>query len=381
MTITGQDYEDLTHGQGESCVVVEPVYVQNRVSVNEISSLKEEKLEWRKMVKCQLLARLASMSGPAVQQLEVVYLWEDTDGEFVSVFCFYPIRSNDLIKKVTEKYNKGSAAAQHAISSAKTVSGDHAWQQSEILVIFRSTNFVGSDLLCYGSGSAIAACIEFNRGKYSNSLEMYKRVPQVYPRCPARMFTPTGPTGQTHWGDLMANNPMPAHSADALLKALVKSIADPYQSQLNRVVVKEDYEDAARIKVAIAAVATNDTVGRVMAQLNLASLSDDKVPRSVCVASDHIAPLELQHYLQPVRFVIPIPDAFKEESFQAYTQWIRLSSSGTTTHEGGSVCFYICPVFTKSDKQSDYELFGRYVAEGSLSSCMGTSGELGSGWR
>ncbi|GKD04062.1 hypothetical protein Tco_1179036, partial [Tanacetum coccineum] len=37
---------------------VEPVYVQNRVSVNEISSLKEGKLEWRKMVKCQLRARL-----------------------------------------------------------------------------------------------------------------------------------------------------------------------------------------------------------------------------------------------------------------------------------------------------------------------------------
>ncbi|PWA95531.1 binding protein [Artemisia annua] len=29
------------------------------------------------------------------------------------------------------------------------------------------------------------ACVEFNRGKYSNSLEMYKRVLQVYPQCPA----------------------------------------------------------------------------------------------------------------------------------------------------------------------------------------------------
>ncbi|KVH89565.1 hypothetical protein Ccrd_008447 [Cynara cardunculus var. scolymus] len=35
----------------------------------------------------------------------------------------------------------------------------------------------------------------------------------------ARMLTPTGPVGQTHWGDSMANNPMPAsHSADAQLK-------------------------------------------------------------------------------------------------------------------------------------------------------------------
>ncbi|KVI01858.1 Protein of unknown function DUF3506 [Cynara cardunculus var. scolymus] len=42
------------------------------------------------------------------------------------------------------------------------------------------------------------------------------------------------------------------------------------QSQLNRAVVKEDYEDAARIKVSIAAAATNDTVGRVMCRLNKA---------------------------------------------------------------------------------------------------------------
>ncbi|PWA79171.1 binding protein [Artemisia annua] len=31
------------------------------------------------------------------------------------------------------------------------------------------------------------ACVEFNRGKYSNSLEMYKRVLQVYPGCPAAL--------------------------------------------------------------------------------------------------------------------------------------------------------------------------------------------------
>ncbi|XP_071733666.1 protein EXECUTER 1, chloroplastic-like [Rutidosis leptorrhynchoides] len=42
------------------------------------------------------------------------------------------------------------------------------------------------------------------------------------------------------------------------------------KSQLNRAVLKEDYEDAARIKVAIAAAANNDTVGRVMSQLNKA---------------------------------------------------------------------------------------------------------------
>ncbi|CAI9262994.1 unnamed protein product [Lactuca saligna] len=47
----------------------------------------------------------------------------------------------------------------------------------------------------------------------------------------ARMLTPAGPVGQTHWGDSMANNPMPAtHSADAQLKqelsAIFKKIGD-----------------------------------------------------------------------------------------------------------------------------------------------------------
>lgn len=42
------------------------------------------------------------------------------------------------------------------------------------------------------------------------------------------------------------------------------------KSQLNEAVRKEDYEDAARLKVAIAAAATNDTVGRVISHLNRA---------------------------------------------------------------------------------------------------------------
>lgn len=41
------------------------------------------------------------------------------------------------------------------------------------------------------------------------------------------------------------------------------------QSQLGHAVFIEDYEDAARLKVAIAAAATNDTVGRVMSHLNV----------------------------------------------------------------------------------------------------------------
>ncbi|OMO63486.1 hypothetical protein COLO4_32399 [Corchorus olitorius] len=42
------------------------------------------------------------------------------------------------------------------------------------------------------------------------------------------------------------------------------------KSQLSEAVLKEDYEDAARLKVAIAAAAVNDTVGRVISQLNRA---------------------------------------------------------------------------------------------------------------
>ncbi|XAR66434.1 hypothetical protein NMG60_11012669 [Bertholletia excelsa] len=47
----------------------------------------------------------------------------------------------------------------------------------------------------------------------------------------ARMLTPSGPVGQTHWGDSTANNPTPAtHSADAQLKqelaAIFKKIGD-----------------------------------------------------------------------------------------------------------------------------------------------------------
>lgn len=41
------------------------------------------------------------------------------------------------------------------------------------------------------------------------------------------------------------------------------------QSQLGRAVYTEDFEDAARLKVAIAAAATNDVVGRVIFHLNV----------------------------------------------------------------------------------------------------------------
>lgn len=44
------------------------------------------------------------------------------------------------------------------------------------------------------------------------------------------------------------------------------------QSQLIRAINREDFEDAARLKVAIAAAATNDTVGRVMSYLNVGAM-------------------------------------------------------------------------------------------------------------
>ncbi|KAL1215841.1 Protein EXECUTER 1 [Cardamine amara subsp. amara] len=46
------------------------------------------------------------------------------------------------------------------------------------------------------------------------------------------------------------------------------------KSQLKRAIKREDYEDAARLKVAIAAAATNDAVGRVMFSFNRAVLEE-----------------------------------------------------------------------------------------------------------
>uniref|UniRef100_M4F7B5 Uncharacterized protein n=1 Tax=Brassica campestris TaxID=3711 RepID=M4F7B5_BRACM len=59
-----------------------------------------------------------------------------------------------------------------------------------------------------------------------------------------------------------------------------KRIDDQYRllsflkSQLNGAAKREDYEDAARLKVAIAAASTNDAVGRVMSSFNRAVLEE-----------------------------------------------------------------------------------------------------------
>ncbi|GKA66193.1 reverse transcriptase domain-containing protein [Tanacetum coccineum] len=137
---------------------------------------------------------------------------------------------------------------------------------------------------------------------YSNFFIPLQRVPQVYPRCPARMFTPTGPTGQTHWGDLMANNPMPAHSTDALLKALAyiteQSEPDTWTGLIFSAplfVIPENMVPSKKaIKEELYKVAS---FIRDYASAGLHVLMLMKVPRE-SDASDPIAPLELPHSFQ-----------------------------------------------------------------------------------
>ena len=65
-----------------------------------------------------------------------------------------------------------------------------------------------------------------------------------------------------------------AYSATFLLIRCFLQLFLLQQSQLGNAVLSEDYEDAARLKVAIAAAATNDTVGRVMSNLSVRSKND-----------------------------------------------------------------------------------------------------------
>ncbi|TQE05736.1 hypothetical protein C1H46_008642 [Malus baccata] len=59
---------------------------------------------------------------------------------------------------------------------------------------------------------------------------------------------------------------------DSALQNLIRNAIKSFDSysQLRRAVSAEDFEDAARLKVAIAAAATNDVVGRVISHLNRA---------------------------------------------------------------------------------------------------------------
>ncbi|MBA0727390.1 hypothetical protein Golax_000386, partial [Gossypium laxum] len=61
---------------------------------------------------------------------------------------------------------------------------------------------------------------------------------------------------------------------DSYLNPFRKHPAETGGAQLYEAVCKEDYEDAARLKVAIAAASTNDTVGRTMSHLNKAVVEE-----------------------------------------------------------------------------------------------------------
>ncbi|GKA92745.1 RmlC-like cupins superfamily protein [Tanacetum coccineum] len=69
---------------------VKPVYVQNRVSVNEISSLKEGKLKWRKMVKCKYVRSSCTTALNAVP-------WETVNESVLREVCPTRASFHDLL--------------------------------------------------------------------------------------------------------------------------------------------------------------------------------------------------------------------------------------------------------------------------------------------
>ncbi|KAF2320561.1 hypothetical protein GH714_028291 [Hevea brasiliensis] len=81
------------------------------------------------------------------------------------------------------------------------------------------------------------------------------------------------------------------------------------KSQLNQAVNREDYEDAARLKVAIAAAATNDAVGRVMSQLSRA-VAEERYQDAALLRDDAGAGLMLL-WIFPI-LIVSSADAAKE---------------------------------------------------------------------
>ncbi|XP_043688647.1 protein MOR1 isoform X3 [Telopea speciosissima] len=129
----------------------------------------------------------------------------------------------------------------------------------------------------------------------------------------ARMLTPTGPVGQTHWGDSTANNPSPAtHSADAQLKqelaAIFKKIGDKQTSaiglhELYRITQLypqvdifsqlQNASDAFRtyIRDGLAQVERNAAAGRTPSSLPMST----PPPVSLSLSSPKLAPLSPVH--------------------------------------------------------------------------------------
>lgn len=129
----------------------------------------------------------------------------------------------------------------------------------------------------------------------------------------ARMLTPTGPVGQTHWGDSTANNPSSAtHSADAQLKqelaAIFKKIGDRQTCSIGlyelyritqlypRVDIFGQLQNASEafrtyIREGLAQMERNAAAGRTPSSVPLAT----PPPASLTFSSPRAAPLSPVH--------------------------------------------------------------------------------------
>lgn len=129
----------------------------------------------------------------------------------------------------------------------------------------------------------------------------------------ARMLTPTGPVGQTHWGDSTANNPSSAtHSADAQLKqelaAIFKKIGDKQTCSIGlyelyritqlypKVDIFAQLQNASEafrtyIRDGLAQMEKNAAAGRTPSSVPLAT----PPPASLTLSSPKLAPLSPVH--------------------------------------------------------------------------------------
>ncbi|KAL4580983.1 hypothetical protein LXL04_017189 [Taraxacum kok-saghyz] len=85
------------------------------------------------------------------------------------------------------------------------------------------------------------------------------------------------------------------------------------ESQLHSAVAKEDYEEAARIKVAIAATSTNDTVGIVISQMNVRDYCTLLSLGSITFTSTN---LQLQYLYYYFSIFFMLQKAIKEERYK-----------------------------------------------------------------
>ncbi|KNA20108.1 hypothetical protein SOVF_055370 [Spinacia oleracea] len=145
----------------------------------------------------------------------------------------------------------------------------------------------------------------------------------------ARMLTPTGPVGQTHWGDSTANNPSSAtHSADAQLKqelaAIFKKIGDKQTCSIGlyelyritqlypKVDIFSQLQNASEafrtyIRDGLAQMEKNAAAGKTPSSVPLAT----PPPSSLNLSSPKLAPLSPVHTnslnprVEPTNFTLP----------------------------------------------------------------------------